>query len=48
MLVKDLITEEVPPLKFSDSIDKALNWMEEFKVNHLSVIKGDQLIGIVA
>jgi len=48
MLVKDLITEEVPPLKFSDTIEKALTWMEEFKVNHLSVINGDQLIGIVA
>jgi CBS domain-containing protein len=48
MLVKDLITEEVPPLKYTDTIDKALAWMEEFKVHHLSVINGDQLIGIIS
>ena len=48
MLVADLITDEVPPLKYSDSIDHALHWMEEFKVTHLAVIKGKELIGIVS
>ena len=48
MLVADLITDEVPPLKHTDSIDQALHWMEEFKVTHLAVIKGKELLGIVS
>lgn len=48
MLVSDLITDEVPPLKYNDTVDQALHWMEEFKVNHLAVIKGNELIGLVA
>ena len=48
MLVSDLITDEVPPLKYNDTVDQALHWMEEFKVNHLAVIKGNELIGLIA
>ena len=40
MIVNDLITDEIPPLKYTDTVDLALNWMEEFKVNHLAVING--------
>ncbi|MDP2388012.1 MAG: CBS domain-containing protein [Bacteroidota bacterium] len=48
MLIADLITEEVPPLKSTDTIDQALHWMEEFKVTHLAVIKGKALLGLVS
>lgn len=48
MIVGDLITDEVPPLKHTDSVDLALNWMEEFKVNHLAVTKGKEYLGIVS
>lgn len=48
MIVSDLITDEVPPLKHTDSVDLALNWMEEFKVNHLAVTKGKEYIGVVS
>ena len=48
MLISDLITEEVPPLKSTDTIDQALHWMEEFKVTHLAVIKGTTLLGLVS
>ena len=34
----DLIQNDVPPIKIEESIEKALNWMDEFKVNHLPVI----------
>ena len=36
----DLIQNDVPPIKFDESIEKALNWMDEFKVNHLPVVSG--------
>ncbi len=48
MLAADLITDEVPPLKHSDTIDLALHWMEEFKVTHLAVVKGRELVGLVS
>lgn len=48
MLVEDLITDEVPPLKNTDTVEQALQWMEEFKVNHLPVIKGKELLGLIA
>ncbi len=48
MIAKDLITEEVPPLKTTDSGSKALRWMEEFKVSHLPVIKGQEFVGMIS
>ena len=48
MLVADLITDEIPPLKQTDSIELALDWMEQFKVSHLAVVKGKELIGLVS
>ncbi|MEJ6777479.1 MAG: CBS domain-containing protein [Crocinitomicaceae bacterium] len=44
----DLITEEIPPLTHSDTGEKALNWMEEFKLSHLPVLKSGQFVGLVS
>jgi len=48
MLAKELITDEVPPLRVSDTGQKALNWMEEFKVSHLPVVKGSKYCGLIS
>ncbi len=48
MLVADLITDEIPPLKITDSVELALDWMEQFKVSHLAVVKDRELIGLVS
>lgn len=48
MLVKDLISTDIPPLKVSDEAKKALEWMDEFKVSHLPVIDKTQYIGIIS
>lgn len=48
MLVADLITDEIPPLKHTDTVEKALDWMEQFKVSHLAVVKDRELVGLVA
>jgi acetoin utilization protein AcuB len=48
MTAKDLITDEVPPLKVTDSGSKALRWMDEFKVSHLPVINGQTFVGIIS
>lgn len=48
MLVGDLITDEIPPLKVTDTVEMALDWMEQFKVSHLAVVNNRELIGIVS
>src|ERR1043165_485893 len=48
MLVGDLITDEIPPLKTSDTVEMALDWMEQFKVSHLAVVENRVLMGIVS
>lgn len=44
----ELITEDIPPLKHSDSGEKALRWMDEFKVSHLPVLKNGNFVGVVS
>jgi CBS domain-containing protein len=48
MIAKDLITDEIPPLKHTDTGETALKWMDEFKVSHLPVLKNDNFVGLVS
>lgn len=48
MLAADLITDDIPPLKITDTVELALDWMEQFKVSHLPVVNGQKLVGLVA
>jgi predicted transcriptional regulator len=48
MRAQDLITEEIPPLTHTDTGEKALNWMEEFKVSHMPVLKNGNFVGVVS
>lgn len=47
MNASDLITHDIPALKPTDDIGRALDWMEEFKVGHLPVVEGQRLVGLV-
>lgn len=48
MRALELITEEIPPLTHKDSGEKALRWMEEFKVSHLPVLKNGNFVGVLS
>lgn len=48
MRAVDLITDEIPPLLHSDTGEKALSWMEEFKVSHLPVLKHGNFVGVIS
>ncbi len=48
MIAIDLITDEIPPLMHTDTGEKALSWMEEFKVSHLPVLKSGNFVGVVS
>jgi CBS domain-containing protein len=47
MTAKDLINDDIPPIKLSETADKALGWMDEFRVSHLPVIQGKKFIGMI-
>ncbi len=47
MIAEELINQMIPPLKLSDTPEKAVRWMEEFRVNQLPVVKLRQFLGLV-
>ena len=48
MRAYELITDEIPPLKHTDTGEKALQWMDEFKVSHLPVLKNGNFVGLIS
>ncbi len=48
MLAKDIISENVPPLKIKDTGEKAIEWMYEFKLSHLPLVENKKYIGLVS
>ncbi|MFC5270623.1 CBS domain-containing protein [Adhaeribacter terreus] len=47
MIAEELINPMIPPLKLSDSTEKAVKWMEEFRVNQLPVVKNRHYLGLI-
>lgn len=48
MIVKELISEEIVPLRMTDSGEDALSMMSDFHVRHLPIVNGTQLIGLIS
>ncbi len=48
MLAIDLITDEIPPLKLTDTGLMAINWMDEFKVSQLPIVTKKEYLGILS
>jgi CBS domain-containing protein len=48
VLVKDFISNEVPTLKPGDTVQQAMEMMEEFKMTHLPVMANGRLLGLMA
>lgn len=48
MIAAELITDETPPLRDTDTGLKAMAWMEEFKVAHLPVVKKHEYLGLIS
>jgi CBS domain-containing protein len=47
MITKDFIKDFIPPLKLSDTVIRALQWMQAFNLNHLPVVDGTRYVGII-
>jgi len=48
MIAQNLLSEVVPPLRLNDTGQKALNWMEIFRISHLPVVDGKRLVGLIS
>jgi len=48
MIAQNLISEVVPSLSLTDSGQKALNWMEVFRISHLAVVDDKKLVGLMS
>jgi acetoin utilization protein AcuB len=48
MLAEELISNIITPLKTSDSVLKALDRLNEFKVNHLPIVNDTQFLGLIS
>ncbi len=47
MVAADLINEMIPPLKGNDSVKKALNWMDAFRITQLPIVENNIYKGII-
>ena len=48
MLARSLIKDIIPPLKITDTGDRALLWMEEFRMRYLPVVDATNYLGIIS
>lgn len=48
MIAKELISEEIVPLRTSDTGEDALAMMSDFHVRHLPIVNGTQLLGLIS
>ena len=48
MLAKELISDIISPLHTSDTAQKALSWMEIYKVSHLPIVNDKKFLGLIS
>jgi len=48
MLAKDLISDEIPSLRTSDTAVEALNWMEVFRISHVPIVNNEEFLGLIS
>jgi acetoin utilization protein AcuB len=48
MLAKELISDEIPALKTSDTGVKALYWMDIFRISHLPIVNNKSFLGLIS
>lgn len=48
MYARELISDDIPPLKTSDTGERALTWMDEFRVSHLPIVNNVDFLGLIS
>ena len=47
MIAEELINQMLPPLKTTDTAEKARHWMDEFRISQLPVVKNQEYQGLI-
>ncbi len=47
MIARELISDTIPPIKSTDSLGTALDWMSEFKLSQLPIVDDGIFLGII-
>lgn len=47
MFARELISDAIPSLKTSDTVQKVLDRMAEFRVSHLPIVNDKQILGLI-
>ena len=48
MLAIELISDSIPPVHTSDSIQKVMERMQEFRIRHLPIVNEQQFLGLIS
>lgn len=48
MLAKDLINNNIPRLQLQDSVGKALQLLNDFRISHLPVVSEEKFLGLIS
>jgi predicted transcriptional regulator len=48
MLARELISDEIPHLTYSDNGEKALQWMEDYKLTEMPLVEGSSFLGLIS
>src|SRR3954467_680178 len=48
MVAAELISNVIPPIHTSDSIQKAIDRMVEFRIRHLPIVNEEQFLGLLS
>lgn len=48
MIARQLITDDIPPIRSTETVEKAMDWLDEFKISHLPVVDGNEYLGIIS
>lgn len=47
MIARELISDNIPPVKSTDKLGTALDWMQEFKLGQLPIVDDGNFLGII-
>jgi len=48
MFAYELISDAIPPVRTSDTVQKVMDRMTEFRVNHLPIVNDKQFLGLIS
>jgi predicted transcriptional regulator len=48
MLAIELVSDTIPPVHTSDSIQKVMERMQEFRIKHLPIVNEEQFLGLIS